>query len=66
MRLESGVRAGDAVGIHYDPMLAKLIVWDTERAGALRRLRSALEGYQVVGDQVAEGAELLAIAEPGS
>ena len=28
VRLESGVRAGDEVGIHYDPMLAKLIVWD--------------------------------------
>ncbi len=58
VRLESGVRAGDEVGIHYDPMLAKLIVWDTERAGALRRLRSALEGYQVVG--VTTNLELLA------
>ncbi len=58
VRLESGVRAGDEVGIHYDPMLAKLIVWDQNRAGALRRLRNALESYQVVG--VTTNLELLA------
>ena len=57
VRLESGVRAGDEVGIHYDPMLAKLIVWDEDRAGALRRLRTALEGYQVAG--VTTNLELL-------
>jgi 3-methylcrotonyl-CoA carboxylase alpha subunit len=57
VRLESGVRQGDEVGIHYDPMLAKLIVWDEDRASALRRLRTALEGYQVVG--VATNLELL-------
>ena len=44
--------------IHYDPMLAKLIVWDQDRAGALRRLRNALESYQVVG--VTTNLELLA------
>ena len=43
MRLDTGVRAGDEIGVYYDPMLAKLIVWDQDRAGALRRLRSALE-----------------------
>ena len=49
LRLDSGVRQGDAVGIHYDPMLAKLIVWDGDRAGALRRLRGALAACQVSG-----------------
>ena len=49
VRIESGVRQGDEVGIHYDPMLAKLIVRDRDRAGALRRLRTALAGYEVVG-----------------
>ncbi len=58
VRIESGVREGDEVGIHYDPMLAKLIVWDSDRAGALRRLRTALAGYQVVG--LATNLELLA------
>jgi len=49
VRIDSGVREGDAVGIHYDPMLAKLIVWDRDRAGAVRRLQGALADCQVVG-----------------
>lgn len=49
VRIDTGVRAGDEVSIHYDPMIAKLIVWDTDRAGALRRLSAALAGYQVAG-----------------
>jgi 3-methylcrotonyl-CoA carboxylase alpha subunit len=49
VRVETGVRQGDAVTIHYDPMIAKLVVWDVDRAGALRRLRAALGAYQVVG-----------------
>jgi 3-methylcrotonyl-CoA carboxylase alpha subunit len=57
VRIESGVRQGDAVGIHYDPMLAKLIVWDQDRPRALNRLRAALAGYEVVG--VTTNLELL-------
>ena len=49
VRIDTGVREGDEVSIYYDPMIAKLIVWDTDRAGALRRLRKALADYQVVG-----------------
>ena len=49
VRIDTGVREGDAVTIHYDPMIAKLIVWDSDRAGAVRRLRAALAEYQVVG-----------------
>ncbi len=49
VRIDTGVRAGDEVSIHYDPMIAKLIVWDTDRSGALRRLAAALGDYQVVG-----------------
>ena len=49
VRIDTGVRQGDEVSMHYDPMIAKLIVWDTDRAGALRRLRQALAEYQVVG-----------------
>jgi 3-methylcrotonyl-CoA carboxylase alpha subunit len=58
VRIDSGVRQGDGVSIHYDPMIAKLIVWDATRAGALRRLRSALAEYQVVG--VTTNVEFLA------
>ena len=36
-------------GVHYDPMIAKLIAWDRDRPSALRRLRTALGEYQVAG-----------------
>jgi 3-methylcrotonyl-CoA carboxylase alpha subunit len=49
VRIDTGVCEGDEVSMHYDPMIAKLIVWDTDRAAALRRLRVALSEYQVVG-----------------
>jgi 3-methylcrotonyl-CoA carboxylase alpha subunit len=49
VRIDSGVRAGDAISPHYDPMIAKLIVWGEDRAQALARLRGALADFQIVG-----------------
>jgi 3-methylcrotonyl-CoA carboxylase alpha subunit len=49
VRIDTGVCQGDVVSPHYDPMIAKLIVWDRDRDNALRRLRQALADYQVVG-----------------
>lgn len=49
VRIDTGVRQGDDITPHYDPLLAKLIVWDSNRSNALRRLRQALTDYQVVG-----------------
>ena len=49
VRIDSGVFQGDEVSIHYDPMLAKLVVWDSDRISAIRRLRQALAEFQVVG-----------------
>ena len=49
VRIDSGVREGDAVSIHYDPMIAKLIVWDEDRAAAVERLCTALFDFRVVG-----------------
>jgi 3-methylcrotonyl-CoA carboxylase alpha subunit len=49
VRIDSGVRQGDEVSIHYDPMIAKLVVWDSDRGSAIRRLRQALAEFQVVG-----------------
>jgi 3-methylcrotonyl-CoA carboxylase alpha subunit len=49
VRVDTGVKTGDDISIHYDPMLAKLIVWDRDRAAALRRLRRALDGLEAVG-----------------
>jgi len=51
VRVDTGVRSGDAIGVHYDPMIAKLIVWDRDRPAAVRRLGHALAEYEVVGLQ---------------
>ncbi len=58
VRIDTGVRVGDAITPYYDPMIAKLIVWDTDRAAALARMRGALEQFQVAG--VATNVEFLA------
>lgn len=42
VRVDSGVREGDEVTVHYDPMLAKVIAHGADRDEALRRLRRAL------------------------
>ena len=39
--------AGDEVSVHYDPMIAKLVVWAEDRSAALRKTRSALKQYNV-------------------
>jgi len=49
VRADSGVRAGDEITVHYDPMLAKLIAWGEDRERARRALVSALEKVQIVG-----------------
>ncbi len=49
VRIDSGVRQGDEVSIHYDPMIAKLIVWDVDRNAAIRRMKTALAHFEVVG-----------------
>ena len=49
LRIDSGIRAGDAITVHYDPMIAKLIVWDQDRPAAVRRLRLALEKLAICG-----------------
>lgn len=49
VRIDSGVRAGDAISPFYDPMIAKLIVWGADRETALLRMAAALDAYQVVG-----------------
>jgi 3-methylcrotonyl-CoA carboxylase alpha subunit len=49
VRVDNGVVEGDTVTIFYDPMIAKLIVWDRTRADALTRMREALAQCDVVG-----------------
>jgi 3-methylcrotonyl-CoA carboxylase alpha subunit len=49
VRIDSGVVEGDTVTIFYDPMIAKLITWDTTRELALVRMREALAASDIVG-----------------
>jgi 3-methylcrotonyl-CoA carboxylase alpha subunit len=58
VRIDSGVREGDEITPHYDPMIAKLIVWGEDRAVALGRMRAALAACEIVG--VSTNVEFLA------
>ncbi|WP_085918767.1 acetyl/propionyl/methylcrotonyl-CoA carboxylase subunit alpha [Halomonas sp. CSM-2] len=49
VRLDSGVESGDTVSMHYDPMLAKLIVHGPDRDAALATLNRALAALDVQG-----------------
>ena len=49
VRVDSGVEAGSEVTPMYDPMVAKLIVWDADRELATRRMLRALGEYEIDG-----------------
>ncbi|KAK4289339.1 hypothetical protein Pmani_037678 [Petrolisthes manimaculis] len=49
IRIETGVREGDEVSVHYDPMIAKLVVWGHDRTHALNALSACLSQYNIVG-----------------
>jgi len=49
VRLDTGIRQGDEVSVFYDPMIAKLIVWGSDRAEAARRMQEALAETEILG-----------------
>ncbi|HEY5350692.1 MAG TPA: biotin/lipoyl-containing protein, partial [Candidatus Lustribacter sp.] len=49
VRLDSGVRAGSEVPVFYDSLLAKIIVWDADRASAIARLQTTLAQTRITG-----------------
>ncbi|MFT7259943.1 MAG: 3-methylcrotonyl-CoA carboxylase alpha subunit [Glaciecola sp.] len=49
VRVDTGVEQGDEVSIYYDPMIAKLVVWDETREKALARLETCLQHYAIGG-----------------
>jgi 3-methylcrotonyl-CoA carboxylase alpha subunit len=49
IRVDSGIRSGDAVSVHYDPMIAKIIASGADRGEAIARLRTALSETEIGG-----------------
>ena len=65
LRVDRGVRGGDAVTSHYDPMIAKFVAHGADRGAALERLSGALRAFEIAG--VATNVPFLSrlVAEPG-
>ena len=55
VRWDAGVDIGDEVTLHYDSLLAKLIVWAPDRAQAITRMRRALTELAIVGVATNQG-----------
>jgi 3-methylcrotonyl-CoA carboxylase alpha subunit len=49
VRVDTGIQAGQEVGVYYDPMICKLIVHDENREKALNKLVTSLKEYQIAG-----------------
>ncbi len=49
VRVDSGVEAGNDISVYYDPMIAKLSVWDSTRELAIQKMLRALEDYVIGG-----------------
>lgn len=49
VRVDAGVETGDAISIHYDPMIAKIIVYERTRAAAIARMDAALRETVLLG-----------------
>ncbi len=49
VRIDSGIRTGQRISVHYDPLLSKVIAWAPDRATAIARLREALAAYVILG-----------------
>lgn len=64
VRLDSAMYRGMEVGLNYDPMLAKLIVWGPDREVAILRMRRALEELNVGGVSTGAPAALRVLQEP--
>jgi acetyl-CoA carboxylase, biotin carboxylase subunit len=64
IRVDSGYAEGTAVTPHYDPMIAKLIVWGTDRAQAIDRSIGALENFSIEGIKTNVPLHLRIVRDP--
>ncbi|MBI5667539.1 MAG: acetyl-CoA carboxylase biotin carboxylase subunit [Chloroflexi bacterium] len=49
IRVDSGIQSGDSISLHYDPMIAKVIVYDASREAAINRMHEALNRTVILG-----------------
>jgi acetyl-CoA/propionyl-CoA carboxylase biotin carboxyl carrier protein len=64
VRVDSGIRAGDEISGLYDPMIAKLIVHDTDREHARKRMLRALQEFVIEGPPTLIGFHLAMLEHP--
>ena len=64
VRVDSGVRAGDAISDLYDPLIAKLVVHDVDRERARRRALRALEEFVIDGPKTLIGFHRALLSTP--
>src|SRR5436305_953544 len=64
VRWDGGIEAGNEVTLHYDPLIAKLIVWGETRAVALERMRRALRELTIVGIPSSQAFHLRVMDDP--
>src|SRR5438128_3780072 len=64
VRWDGGIEEGNEVTLHYDPLIAKLIVWGETRAVALERMRRALRELTIVGIPSSQAFHLRVMDDP--
>jgi len=64
VRWDGGIEVGTDVGLFYDPLLAKLIVWGEDRDVAVRRMRRALSELLIVGVPTSQPFHARVMREP--
>lgn len=64
IRVDDGYRQGMEIPIHYDPMIAKLIVHAPTRMEAIEKMRMAIQAYEIEGIETTLGFGLFAISHP--
>jgi len=64
VRVDSGVEEDATISVHYDPMIAKLIVWAADRPRGLERMARALREFLVLGVRTSIPLHLWLMAHP--
>jgi acetyl-CoA carboxylase biotin carboxylase subunit len=64
VRWDGGVEAGTEVGLHYDPLLGKLLAWAPTRAEAIDRMKRALGELRIAGVRTTIPFHLAVMDEP--